>query len=397
MVLQQEGRKVVILSLDWLLIESEEVAAIRKGVQSVLGVEPENITVCATHTHTAPNTASFSGWGEKERDYIASAIPKIIGAAVEADKALGPVRVGIATTRSETGISRRGVLENNETAFLADPTEPYDSTMTVIRFDGSDGPVGTVVHYGAHGTCIGAAHIVSRDWPGVMADRIEQQTHAPVLFINGTFGDTGPRTSAIYGDAFSAGTGDGLIAATEVGLRAASDALWTWLSIKEFRDDLVLETLTRDITLPYAPLPPLEEAQKQFTACEPNKNKWGADACNYEYWKRVIEAHALPPPTQETYSQTITRLGPLAVVPIPGEPFSAIGRRLRRLSPFAYTLCAGATNGSNGYFVSREARHRGGYEPWVGRAFKAYLYAENIDDVLVKENLKLLRELGKTS
>lgn len=95
--------------------------------------------------------------------------------------------------------------------------------------------------------------------------------------------------------------------------------------------------------------------------------------------------------------QTITRLGPVAIVPFPGEPFAEIVLRLRVASPFAHTLCASTTNGSFGYFVTRESLHRGGYEVWVARAFGAYILAENIDDVLVETNLHLLRELQRSS
>ena len=395
LVLQQGDCKIAIISLDWMLIETEEVDCIRQEVNTRTGIAAMNVTVCATHTHTAVNTISAFGWGDKEKEYIAEVMPRIIDSVVKADQALCSVRVGITTIQSNVGVSRRGVQENNFTGFLGDPTEPYDSTMTVVRLEGVSGPVGTIIHYGAHGTCIGVLRMVSRDWPGVMVDRVEKQTNAPAMFINGTIGDTGPRTSSIYGDGvgFSAGVGDGVIAAMEVGLRAAGDALVAWLSTKEFRDDLVLKTLTKEILLPYAQLPSLEQAERELLACESGKDVWGEPMCNYLYWKHVVEAHAKPLLKNETYFQTITSLGPIAIVPFPGEPFSGIGRRLRRLSPFANTLCAGASNGSKGYFVAREARHRGGYEPWVGRAYKAYLYSENIDDVLVEENLKLLKEM----
>ena len=47
--------------------------------------------------------------------------------------------------------------------------------------------------------------------------------------------------------------------------------------------------------------------------------------------------------------------------------------------------------------MTRESLHRGGYEVWVARAFGAYILVENIDDVLVEENLKLLRDLHRAA
>ncbi|MBZ0172351.1 MAG: hypothetical protein K8E66_08235, partial [Phycisphaerales bacterium] len=84
-------------------------------------------------------------------------------------------------------------------------------------------------------------------------------------------------------------------------------------------------------------------------------------------------------------------VGPVALVPLPGEPFAEIVLRLRHRSPVQHTLVASTTNGASGYFVTREARARGGYEVWVARAMGAYLPADNLDDVLVEENLRLLR------
>jgi hypothetical protein len=84
----------------------------------------------------------------------------------------------------------------------------------------------------------------------------------------------------------------------------------------------------------------------------------------------------------------------LSIVPMPGEMFSGISLRIRQGSPFQYTLCCSVSNGSLGYLPTREARHRGGYECWVGKAAGAYLLADNIDDALVEQNLKLIRKIS---
>jgi hypothetical protein len=178
-----------------------------------------------------------------------------------------------------------------------------------------------------------------------------------------------------------------------VGFRAGSDAVRALMAIKEFRHvDLRLHE--GEIMLPYRPLPSLDEAQRQLRAAESGKNEWGAPQCDYLHWRSVVEAHQDRPATGKRYQQTITRLGPVVLVPFPGEPFAEIVLRLRHYSPFPYTLCASTTNGSNGYLVTREALHRGGYEVWVGKAFGPYLLAETIDDVLVEANLAMLQEMA---
>jgi len=264
-----------------------------------------------------------------------------------------------------------------------------------MHFKTKDANSGFIVHYGAHCTAMGCNRLVSRDWPGVMKDRIESQFNAPVLFLNGAIGDVGPRTNQLHKGGFSAGSGDGIESVREVGYRAATDALRALISIKEWRSDLELNVLVDDIFLPYAPLESLEEVEAAKTEWEARKNKYGTPMCEYMHACSVIEAHKKAPVEGRKFTQTITQIGPVAIVPMPGEIFSAISLRIRQQSPFQYTLCCSVSNGSMAYFPTREAIHRGGYETWVAKATGPYLLADNIDDALVTENIKLLIKMEK--
>lgn len=381
--------QAALVSLDWCMVEDEDVASIRSVVGAATGVPPAQITVAAIQTHTGPATQSCWGWGDKDRDYLAGALPKIGAAAQQAAEALVPVRLGIGTALSEVGVNRREIREDHSVALGTNPWGPYDPAMTVLRFESDQGTVASLVHYGAHPTSLGHLPVISRDWPGVMLDRLEAQTGAPALYVNGAVGDVGPRLSS------GRTTGMCVEAMLEVGYRAAADAIGAWQSIKDFRA-VDLGVLTESILLPYAPLADLAEAERQVAAWAPRRDEWGAPMCEYHHWRTVVEAHGRPPEAGKPYLQTITRLGPVALVPMPGEPFAEIVLRLRRYSPFPHTLTLSTTNGCNGYFVTRESRHRGGYEVWVAKAFGPYLLAENTDDVLVESNLRLLRALASS-
>lgn len=387
LVLEHNGLKVALLSLDWIIVEQDDVAAIRRLVADQTGIAPAHITVCAIQTHSAPRTLSAWGWGDKVVDYVQSALPQIAAAAAAADRSLQPVRVGIGVTHSEVGVNRRQIRADHSVALGVNPWGPFDPRMTVLRLEGRGGPLATLVHYGAHPTVLsGQSRVVSRDWPGVMVDRLEQLTGAPAIFINGAVGDVAPRANNL------AAVGDGETALLEVGTRAATDALRAYRAIKELRG-LDLAVQTRTLTFPYRPLPDAAAAAAALAAAEPNRQRWGQPMCDYRHWQSVLAAQQGEPARGADFAQTITRLGPVALVPFPGEPFAEIVLRLRTASPFEHTLCASTTNGSFGYFVTRESLHRGGYEVWVARAFGAYILAETIDDVLVEENLRLLADL----
>ena len=396
--LEQDDLKTILLNLDWICIEEELVKKIRNAINERTGIPQQKITVCTTHSHSVPNTLNFWGWGECEYDYVDSVIPAIVDSAELALNNLQEVEVGFATTESLVGVNRRGIDENGNVNFNSNIQGSFDPTMTVAHFKNKTNGknVGIIVHYGAHGTAMGCNRIISRDWCGVMKDRIEPQFDAPVFFINGAIGDVGPRTNYCTGDNnLCAGAGDGIEAVLEVGYRAATDAIRALISIKEWRHDLSIKVYNEDIFIAYAPIISLEEAENGVKEWEPKKHEWGTPMCEYKHHQAVVAAHKEPLKKGRKFPQIITAIGPMAIVPMPGEMFSGISLRIRKGSPFAYTCCASVTNGSLSYLPTREARHRGGYETWVGRATGPYLLADNIDDILVEQNIKLLDKVSK--
>jgi hypothetical protein len=387
LALEQDGRRGVILSFDLCVPDDDTVARLRAGIADRTGIPPLHTTVCYTQTHSGPNTQTAWGWCDRDNAYLGTMIPRAIDAAAEAVANLQPIQVGIGTTRSEVGINRRAIREDHSVALGTNPWGPYDPTMTVLRFESAPAqPLATLIHYGAHPTVFdGSTRAISRDWPGVMIDRVEHLSKAPAMFINGAVGDVAPRSNTM------SAVGDGEAALQEVGTRAAMDAMRAFREVREFRG-LDLGFLTGAFTLPYRPLAGLDEARRKVAEYEPRKSTYGAPRCEYLHWSAVVAEHQkAAAPAGKVYQQTITTLGPIALVPFPGEVFSETVLRLRQSSPYQHTLCASTSNGSNGYFPTRESLHRGGYEVWVAKAFGPRILAENIDDVLFEENLRLLR------
>ena len=83
------------------------------------------------------------------------------------------------------------------------------------------------------------------------------------------------------------------------------------------------------------------------------------------------------------------RVGPVAFLGIPGEPFAGIGRGLKDGSPFAMTLPCCLTNGAEGYYPMKEAYDEGGYEA-RSSPFKA-----GVAERIISEGTKLLAELQR--
>ena len=77
-------------------------------------------------------------------------------------------------------------------------------------------------------------------------------------------------------------------------------------------------------------------------------------------------------------------IGPVALIGIPGEPFTGIGRGLKEAPGWDLVLPCCLTNGNEGYFPMQDAYDEGGYEARSSN-FKA-----GVAELLIAEGTKLL-------
>ncbi|MCA1647842.1 MAG: hypothetical protein LC797_21060, partial [Chloroflexi bacterium] len=81
------------------------------------------------------------------------------------------------------------------------------------------------------------------------------------------------------------------------------------------------------------------------------------------------------------------RIGDIALVGFPGEPFAEIGAAVKSGSPFAHTLFSGYTNDYLGYLPVDSARPDGGYE------VETTPFAAGSADAVIEASLELLQSL----
>lgn len=397
LVMEQGKKRCAIVSLDWLYINSETTERIKQATCEKAGIPEDSIIICTIHSHTTPNTVLAAGWGDIEQAYIDSVMPVIIESIVKASQKLAPAKLGVGVIKSQVGVNRRLQREDGSVCFAGNEKGSYDPDMTVLRFvDMQNAPIVTMVHYGAHCTAWGPERVVSRDWPGVMLDRLEKQTNSPTMFVNSANGDVGPRTnvSAWSGSGyFSAGTGDGLESVLEVGYRGATDAIQCYFSINSFDEALILKSTNADIVAPVRPLPLPDKVREKLDELEPFKNEWGSRKCLYAYYQRILKAHDEPKKESNIIESRIIAVGPVAFMSLPGEAFSSIALRLRAGSPFKYTLLLTNANGYIAYIPDLESRKIGGYEVNMESALLTYIPVENVDEFIVNSGIKSLKTI----
>ncbi|MCL2119158.1 MAG: hypothetical protein FWH27_12105 [Planctomycetaceae bacterium] len=378
--------RVVLMSATVGLVGNNLAPTLRTLCGEAAGVPATHVIIAATHTHSGPITTAVDK--DQDVDYCERIfIPQCIAAAKASVKEMKPVTVGVATTESKVGVNRRQIFANDGVGTGQNPWGLCDSEMTVVSFKGEDGkPVANMIHCAAHCTASGSNTEVTRDWPGPMIDRLEKESGAITMFLNGFFGDLSPRI------ANGRATGD-INHVMEVGALAGLDAVRAYQDIRDYRHE-EMSIATGVVRIPYAPLMPLEEAQNELAKLESSPQArfarltMGTLRANIEAYEKGETGESF-----FSYDQTLVKIGPIVLVPAPFEASTEISLRLRDYSKYGHTLGLGVTNGWNNYLPTRDQITRGGYEVDMFKWSGARRLADNADTHLINQNLELMEEL----
>ncbi len=378
---------VLLISATVCLINTELSNNIRKQISKVSAIPETNIILSSTHTHSGPRTNGTTGWGDIDTEYCNKIfIPQIIKAAKGALNSLKPAKIGVGTTDSYVGINRRQYDADGIIKLGQNPWGIFDKTMTVLSIKGEDDiPIANIIHYGAHCTAAGNNIEISRDWPGVMIDRLEKQSGAITAFFNGAEGDVGPRLT-------NGATVGNIDYVMELGAVAAQDALRAYKTIKEYKS-VSIDCVAEIIKLPYEPRIPLAEAEERISLLTNITVNTGG--LKHYYLSNVIASYKAgeSEKTHMEIPQSIIRIGEVVYIPFPFEMFSEMSIRLRHYSPYTHTLCLSNTNGSNGYLPSQDQICRGGYEIEVFMHQNVQQLTNDVDNHIINENLGILHKI----
>ena len=391
LALSSEKETVLLISLTLGDIQTALCDEMRELAAKAAGIEPSDVIIASTHTHCGPNTSGMEGWGDIDRDYVDGILlPAVRKVSENAVKNTVPAVVGSACGRSEVGVNRRRQLENGEITFGQNPWGCFDPNMTVLSFKNAETGKGILdlVHYGCHGTACGQAAEITRDWSGMMLDRMEKLTGTPAVFFNGAIGDVGPRLT-------NGETVGNIGYVEELGSVAAMDAMKILRSIRSFYvPELKIHKGT--VRLPYKKFPPLADVRKRLAEIREPEKLINIERLEYGYYKSAEElllSGKTQPEGEFCFPQTLVELGNTVFIPFPFEHFSEISMRLREYSGFQNTLTLSCADGYNGYLPVESELCRGGYEVGVFRFASAYSLADDTDRNIINENLRILRSL----
>ncbi len=390
LALSQNNETVILMTVEVGDIQTALCDDTRKKIADHCNIPFENIVISSTHTHSAPNLSGVVGWGDLNMDYYDNIfIPAALKASMDSINGLAPAEIAVGVTKSLVGINRRQQYPNGEIGLGQNPHGCFDPNMTVVAIRNKNTKDGilNLIHYGCHGTSAGLTTQITRDWSGIMIDRLEKETNTLTAFWNGAIGDVGPRLT-------NGETTGNITYTEELGGLAATDALRAYKNnsgyhtgeFKIFRDT---------VHLPYKKMPTLTEVEEKLSAYNEPEGLINIDRLKYEHYKEAYDFlvdGSGEIETEFTFQQTIISLGDVVFIPFPFEMFSEIVMRLREYSPYTYTICLSCTNGYNVYLPSEDQLCRGGYE--VGCFMYGHLFplADNTDQNIISENLRIINE-----
>ena len=384
---KQGENTALMISATVCEINTELCNEIRSLLALEFNIPTESILICATHTHSGPNTMGQYGWGDVDREYCDNIfIPRLREAVREAVFAPRSVKIGVGVGESLVGVNRREINKEGKAILGQNPWGAFDPQMTVIKFVDEDMRcVANIIHYGGHCTGSGSNYEITRDWAGVMIDRLEAVSGGVTAFFNGPEGDIGPRLS-------NGQTVGDLSLALELGEIAARDAIAIYSSITECREQ-TLSLSCRDTAVPLSPRISLEEARTEYEKYR--KYTVNSLAARGDHYRQVIESYEKGEEEQpyRRFPQTIIRLGEVLLVGFPYELFSEIGLRVAKEIKSVRVLSLALANGSDGYFVTEDQICRGGYEVDMFLYGRPQGYSASADTYLVGETVKNIDKL----
>src|SRR5687767_11794306 len=177
--LKRGDTAVAIVGLDLLGFPSVLGDRVRARVPRL---NPANILIGSTHTHSAPDCYAFPIPGAGHTGDLAYMERVCVLAAEAINEAID--RAEPAHLRVATGEAKGKIAYNYYAPDL------YDRRMSVIQAVGKDGkPLATLVNYAIHPEVLGnRAGVVSPDLCGPLCDRIEKEAGGVAVFVNGAVG-----------------------------------------------------------------------------------------------------------------------------------------------------------------------------------------------------------------
>lgn len=351
---------VLVISVDLLglgrgVLDDDPLAStVRRQIADASGIPVEAILVCATHAHSTPETSGISTLPASAGRWVEQLVARLVavGVAAVADCVPCDIHVGRAIVDDVSMIRRTHPVAGSGGLSGRVPTGAPDRSVTVLTARTRSDARTLLVNFACHPVLLQAQPTVSADYPGaVVADLAADGTRA--IFLQGACGDVNPAR----GDN---GTFEDVVRDARVIAAAARRAAERALG--RDRQPGGVAAVTEMLKVSKRPLPThLEWAVAHVEDPDPLWRRQAVDAVD-------LAARLGDPALPFSAEVQAIRVGEIAIIALPGEPFTELGLLIKAMSPAAHTIIVGYANDYLGYLAPRWAWLEGGYEveegPW---------------------------------
>ncbi len=415
-------RWLILIALDLAVLKNAHVDHIRAAVAEELGLDPKDIVLNCSHSHSTP----FAEPLDRPHPFLDLITGRCIETAKEAWASRQPARFGHGVTHVVgASFNTRVPLPDGRVKFTRDFREglasgrPIDPRLSVVRIDDADGrPIAGWVRFAAHPACVIFDAPVSAEYPGYMTEQLEKTVSrgAPVLFGFGSSGDV--NCVPMFGTEADS---------QRLGLNLANLVAETFESIRT-KPPHRMAVVSGEVDLPLDPPPDPQTLEREIAEVErfiadldrDPRLEWVLGVnCKKDWPVEKKKSHARPLaewarqvrqaladgwafPTSWPRRITSIVVDDLGLVFASGEPFVELGLDLAARSPLADTLLMAMGNGADGYLGTDEDRRRGGYEMYtlvryysLGDDHRPLPYAQGAGEKFVQGCLDLIEACRK--
>lgn len=360
------GEKVLIVAYDLCLIDRADVAKFKGRIRDEFGLEPRQVLLNTSHTHTGPNTSTWTlGAYTSPPDpmYMRKVLEATLDAAKQARDGAKAVLMYAGWTTTKLPVSRRKINAQGKAEWRPDPSVPVLDSLPYLLLRESPSPEGKPVcllySVSCHPSTTGG-HSISADYPEV-ANRLLDEALGTTcaMFLQGCGGDTKACVIAqgqvddTGQPAWRGGTWDDI---EEAGRIVAGDVL---AAIRRGTKQVApsVASALEDASLPLANQPSREEltelAGLRRHICE---HLWAQSQLDLLDKGEPLLSHA------PVAVQAIRLSKQVRLVAMEGEPVANIGRRVELMFREGITFPLGYSNGQALYIPSESMLPEGGYE-----------------------------------
>ena len=398
------GEKGVMIALDNLGIKQEILKKYREEIAKETGLCESGIFISCTHTHTAPDAKA--GTSSRVDEYIEFLSDRVVEVAKEALDDLKDAKMGYGKgVAPNIAFVRRfrmkdGSVKTNpgvDNPDIVAPIGDVDESVSVLRFDREGADTVVLVSFGCHPDVVGGTKF-SADWPGFVRSTVEKTLDGTkCIFFNGAQGDINhvnvhPRGGFLNGmfndfDDVSRGYEH----ARYMGRVVTGGVLQAFDKV-EYVDVDSLKCVNKVISVP-SNKPAADEMPEARRINELHLAGRDSELPYSGMMLTTVVAAAARKVRLENapdaFDMTLSgiKIGNIAIVGIPGEPFLGIGKGLKETEDYEMVIPVICTNGYEGYFPMKDSYYEGGYEAGTSN-FRA-----GVAEFMISEGKELLKEM----